>query len=190
MFDTLLAGFLQPGILFNCLIEIQVHFNITSHLDAVRIRGYSVLITSAIWKFQLKQNDMQEVRFPSYLPFPFVNMVHRIRSCVLLPLNLLLFLVNFRKFVKHIGKSFLFLFLLSLDSLLTYCDFVFCSLRITRDDSRMQCLIINATLLSGSSEAQRSKSDFADSQSLSASCASPRRNHALAVSAFSSIALC
>ena len=138
---------------------------------------------------------MQEVRFTSYLPFPFVNMVHRIRSCVLLPLNLLLFLVNFRKFVKHIGKSFLFLFLLSLDSLLTYCDFVFCSLRITRDDSRigmstMQCLIINATLLSGSREAQRSKSDFADSQSLSASCASPRRNHALAVSAFSSIALC
>ena len=138
---------------------------------------------------------MQEVRFTSYLPFPFVNMVHRIRSCVFLPLNLLLFLVNFRKFVKHIGKSFLFLFLLSLDSLLTYCDFVFCSLRITRDDSRismstMQCLIINATLLSGSSEAQRSKSDFADSQSLSASCASPRRNHALAVSAFSSIALC
>ena len=138
----------------------------------------------------LVQSTMQEVRFPSYLPFPFVNMVHRIRSCVLLPLNLLLFLVNFRKFVKHIGKSFLFLFLLSLDSLLTYCDFVFCSLRITRDDSRMQCLIINATLLSGSSEAQRSKSDFADSQSLSASCASPRRNHALAVSAFSSIALC
>merc|ERR1719412_3186128 len=106
MFDTLLAGFLQPGILFNCLIEIQVHFNITSHLDAVRICGYSVLITS----------------------FPFVNVVHRIRSCVLLPLNLLLFLVNFRKFVKHIGKSFLFFFLLSLDSLLTYCDFVFCSL--------------------------------------------------------------
>ena len=138
----------------------------------------------------LVQSTMHEVRFPSYLPFPFVNMVHRIRSCVLLPLNLLLFLVNFRKFVKHIGKSFLFLFLLSLDSLLTYCDFVFCSLRITRDDSRMQCLIINATLLSGSSEAQRSKSDFADSQSLSASCASPRRNHALAVSAFSSIALC
>ena len=144
----------------------------------------------------LVQSTMQEVRFPSYLPFPFVNMVHRIRSCVLLPLNLLLFLVNFRKFVKHIGKSFLFFFLLSLDSLLTYCDFVFCSLRITRDDSRIsiytmqRLLIINATLLPGSSEAQRSKSDFADSQSLSASCASPRRNHALAVSAFSSIALC
>lgn len=150
MFDTLFASFLQSGILFNCLVEIQVHFNITSNLDTVRIRGYSVLITSAKWK-SFSGSKMKGKRFAppaTYLPLPFINVVHRVGSCIFLPLHLLLFLVNFRKFVKHIGKSFLFLFLLSFDSLLTYCDFVFGCLQIKRGDSRnsmnaMQWFIFN-----------------------------------------------
>ena len=52
-------------------------------------------------------------------PFPLINLVHGVRSCVPPFLNLLLLLVYLREPVKHVGEGLLLSFLLSLDLLLT-----------------------------------------------------------------------
>ena len=57
-------------------------------------------------------------------------MVHGVRPGIPFPLLLLLLLIDFSKFVKHVGECFLFFFFLSFNFLLANHKLVFGSLEI------------------------------------------------------------
>ena len=110
----------QFHIFFNCLVQIQIHFDVSANTDTVGVIGQLPISRPA--KFYLVSNlNWQRLLL---LGFPLVDALHGIRPGVPLPLHVLLLLVDLCKLVKHVGECFLLSLLLSLQAVLADGDLV------------------------------------------------------------------